>query len=92
MATENVSSSFEARLKRFLEWVDGPAGIKRPSEVKILQSDDETRGVIGILDLKAVQPADDEDLHNGPPSKRAVRAVLANQPASEPVKSLFFDS
>lgn len=92
MATENVSSSFEARLTRFLEWVDGPAGIKRPTEIKILQSEDETRGVIGILDIKATQPADDEDLHDGPPSKRAVRAVLANHSCLKLANCLFFDS
>lgn len=73
MATEEVSRSFDTRLKRFLEWVDGPAGIKRPSEIKILQSEDETLGLIGILDLKSGQPTESDDLDDAPPSKRTVR-------------------
>lgn len=73
MATQDASPPFEERLARFLAWVDGPAGIKRPAEIKIVQTEDTTRGLIGLLDLKGSATSDERNEEEERPSKRMVR-------------------
>ena len=77
MELQNTSTSIEVLIERFLEWADGPAGIIRPKEIKIVRSPDPNAGLMCILDLSAIRSEYDGDDELEPKAKRVVRSCLS---------------
>jgi hypothetical protein len=66
------SKALEDRLKAFQEWVDGPSGIKRPKEIRLVAAENPDFGFIGVLDLSSGSGRDSSDTELEPSAKRQV--------------------
>jgi hypothetical protein len=65
-------------IERFLEWADGPAGIIRPKEIKIVRSPDPNAGLMCILDLSAIRSEYDGDDELEPKAKRVTQSIVSS--------------
>lgn len=85
MDPETISPPIDVLIKRFLEWADGPAGIIRPPEIKIVPASDPNLGLIGILDLSSTLTTNGDEELMEHKAKRTVRVfqLVTNDPEHE---------